>query len=79
METAAQIKPSPEARTLFGTMTVLAQPVDEQVLHLDLSSTIAAGCRRARRGQDAGASSEVLELLDEEWIHPAPDGGWLLG
>lgn len=80
METAAQVKPSPEARSLFNRMVALASPVtDDGVLHIGLGETLGIGARRAREGQDARASREVHELSAEGWISPAPDGGWLIG
>jgi|1185.fasta_scaffold106533_1 hypothetical protein len=80
MATAAQVSPSPEARTLFNQMAVLAQPLGEghNTLHIDVGGALAIACRRARRGEDSGAPSEISELLVEHWIAPAPDGGWFL-
>src|SRR3954449_5789078 len=81
MATAAQVIPSPQARTLFNEMAVLAQPLggDLNTLHIDVGNVLAVACQRARRGQDAGAPDEVAELRTEQWITPAPEGGWYLG
>jgi hypothetical protein len=81
MATAAQVVPSPQARTLFNQMAVLARPLGEgqNTLHIDVGNVLAVACRRARRGEDAGASAEVAELQAESWIAPAPAGGWFLG
>jgi hypothetical protein len=80
MATAAQVVPSPQARTLFNQMAVLARPLggDRNTLHIDVGNVIAVACRRARRGEDAMAHDEVVELQAEDWISPAPEGGWYL-
>ena len=80
MATAAQVIPSPQARTLFNEMAVLARPLGEDLntLHIDVGNVLAVACRRARRGEDAGAREEVTELQAEHWITPAPSGGWFL-
>jgi hypothetical protein len=61
-------------------MAVSARPYegDTEILHVSLTDTLVIACRRARHGQGASATDEVSELLDEAWIKPAPDGGWLL-
>lgn len=79
MATAALVSPSPQARTLFNTMALVARPYaeDDLVLHVDLPTVVSLACRRQREGQSTEAG-EVAELLDQAWIRPAPDGGWLL-
>jgi hypothetical protein len=80
MATAATVVPSPQARTLFNQMAVLARPLmeDSNTLHIDVGNVLAVACRRARRGEDAGARDEISELQAEDWITPAPAGGWFL-
>lgn len=68
----ARIKPSRQARRLFGLMVQRA----DTNLHLPLSDTLELSVERTRAGHHDGY--EIGELLDEEWISPAPDGGWLL-
>jgi hypothetical protein len=81
MATAAQVVPSPQARTLFNQMAVLARPLggDRNTLHIDVGNVLAVACRRARRGESAQARGEITELEAEQWITPAPAGGWFLG
>jgi hypothetical protein len=80
MATAAQVSPSPQARTLFNQMAVLARPlgVNQNTLHIDVGNVLAVACLRARRGEDVGARAEITELQAEQWIAPAPEGGWFL-
>lgn len=80
MATAATVSPSPQARTLFNTMAVMARPYaeDDMILHVDLPATLSLACRRQRDGLSVMAGDEVAELLDQAWIKEAPDGGWLL-
>lgn len=79
--TAAQVHPSPQARTLFNQMAVMSEPLGEDMntLHIDVGNVLAVACRRARRGESAGAGDEIAELRAEHWIAPAPSGGWFLG
>ncbi len=81
MSMTAQVAPSPQARTLFNNMAALAQPLgdDQNSLHIDVGNLLVVGCQRARLGLDAQAPSEISELLVENWISPAPSGGWFLG
>ena len=81
MATAAQVIPSPQARTLFNAMAVLARPLGEDLntLHIDVGNVLTIACRRARRGEDSEAREEITELRTEHWIRPAPEGGWYLG
>lgn len=81
MQSAAQLSPSREARTLFNKMAVISTPYSEDAgqLHVSVGQTLVIGCQRAREGvQDVQAIAETSELLDQGWIIPAPDGGWLL-
>jgi hypothetical protein len=80
MATAALVTPSPQARTLFNTMALVAQPYEEDdlILHVDLAAAVSLACRRQRNGLSSDAGDEVAELLDQAWIREAPDGGWLL-
>lgn len=81
MAATAQVSPSPEARSLFNNMAANAQPLgaDVNTLHIDVGNLLVVGCQRVRQGLDAGASTEIEELLGEKWIAPAPNGGWFLG
>jgi len=51
---------------------------DSNTLHIDVGNVLAVACRRARRGEDAEAREEITELEAEDWIAPAPAGGWFL-
>jgi len=66
--------PSPSARQLFSKMVVHAG--DD--LHLTLAQSISLSVELLRAGEDHQASSAVTELVQMQWIDPAPDGGWLL-
>jgi hypothetical protein len=81
MAMTAQATPSREARSLFNNMVAYAQPLGESrnTLHIDVGNVLVVGCQRARQGLDAAASVEIKELLGENWIAPAPGGGWFLG
>jgi hypothetical protein len=80
MATTAAVSPSPQARTLFNTMALMARPYEEDdlVLHVDLPATLSLACRRQRDGLSVEAGDEMAELLSQAWITEAPDGGWLL-
>lgn len=80
MAATTQVVPSPQARTLFSQLVSQAVPLGEDVntLHIDVGNVLAVACRRARRGEDAKARDEITELQAEEWITPAPGGGWFL-
>lgn len=73
MAVTARISPSPEARALFSQMVARA---DDDELHLNLDDTLALAVERKRDGYQDGGN--IIELLQEEWIDRAPDGGWLL-
>lgn len=81
MATTAQAVPSQEARSLFNNMVALAQPLgeDSNTLHISVGNTLVIGCQRARSGLNASATAEIQELTGEQWIAPAPGGGWYLG
>lgn len=74
MAVTERIKPSPKARQLFNKMVVFT--IDG---HLTLGQALALGIKLHRSGEDAQAGREVAELVQEEWIRPAEDGGWHLG
>lgn len=73
MAVTARISPSPEARALFNKMVACA---DDDTLHLNLDGTLALAVERKREGHQDGGN--IIELMQEEWIDHAPDGGWLL-
>lgn len=80
MATAATVTPSPQARGLFNTMAIYAEPYeeDEAILHVDLAGTLRLACHRIRQGHEGSSEAEMDELQQQRWIEPAPDGGWLL-
>jgi hypothetical protein len=80
MTAITQVTPSPEARSLFNQLALRAEPTgeDENTLHITIGNTIVVSCQRAHQGLDAKATAEIGQLLDERWISPALDGGWLL-
>lgn len=75
MAVASEIRPSRSARELFGKMVARAS---NGVLSIEAS--LGLGVERAQRGEDdPGASREIHELVENEWIEPDRDeGGWLL-
>lgn len=74
MTAATQITPSASARRLFGRMVARA----DDTLHLGLPETLDLGCVLKREGEDPSARAQITELLSQEWIEPASDGGWTL-
>lgn len=71
MQTDEQIRPCAEARQLFNAMVPRAR---QETLHLTIDETIALGVVRRREGD----AELVKELLAEEWIDLAADGGFIL-
>lgn len=69
--TGERIRPSADARHLFNQMVLRAEPT---TLHISIRDTIALGAERRRQGDQ----KLITELLVEEWIDLADDGGWLL-
>jgi len=70
-EETTTIKPSPQARRLFSQMVARSED-----LHLSLSATLELSVERVSSGNRD--HTEIHELVREEWIDQAPDGGWLL-
>lgn len=71
----AVIRPSREARDLFGRLVINSDGEG----HISLDNTLLVATMIAH-DQDAEASaSSVGELIDNDWIEPAGDGGWFLG
>lgn len=74
------IKPSPEARRLYGRMCARAtfhEPTEEIVV--PLSQVLALSAHMQREGaSDPLAYREVQDLKRTGWISPHPDGGWSL-
>jgi hypothetical protein len=71
-EAPTLIKPSPEARHLFNQMVYKA----DEDLHLSIQATLDLSVERVSAGHRD--HEEVHELEEQQWIDPAPDGGWLL-
>jgi len=71
MSTTGEIQPSAAARQLYCQMVNRAEP---KTLHINIDDTIALGAERRRLGD----SKLISELVVEEWIDLADDGGWLL-
>jgi len=69
-----EIKPSPEARRIFGRLVANAH-----CCHLDLAGSLKTAIDLRRAGHDQNAqTTAVRELRAEGWMQPAEDGGWRL-
>lgn len=71
-ESSTAIRPSPEARHLFGQMVAKA----DADLHLTMEATLDLSVQRVRAGHRDHI--EIHELQQEQWIGQAQDGGWIL-
>lgn len=81
MGASTKIAPSIEARKLFGMMVARADSSNcggVAHMHLTLAQSLELSCSLMRAGEDHEAFGTISELLQTEWIDPAPDGGWLL-
>lgn len=66
---------SPPARDLYWSM---ADRADKRSLHVPLEQVLVISIERKREGKDPGATSEISELVEADWIGEASDGGWNL-
>ena len=67
------LTPSPQARSLFNQMMRLT--TDKK---LSVSHSMQLAIERYRSELDPTAGNELQELLDEQWIDRANDGGWII-
>lgn len=73
MATKTDIKPSPEARRLFGRMVARSDN-----LCLTLTDTIALQVDLNREGAVPHTQEALAELTEEQWVGTSTDGGWTL-
>lgn len=74
MHTKTKIKPGTSARRLFSTMVARS----DEDMHLSLAESLHLSVARRRDGRDPRAAEEIAELIEQAWIEPHQDGGWVL-
>lgn len=46
--------------------------------HLGVEQALMLGVEELRRGNDPKCSAQIAELVEQQWIDSATDGGWTL-